>query len=256
MQTPQFQLNGKAAVVTGAGQGIGFAIAQAMAGMGARVVVAEINPTMGENAAAQLRAQGFDAQFMALDVRKPDQVRQVAMQSQSLLGRVDILVNNAGIVTNTPAENTADDEWLTILDVNLNGVFWCCREFGRLMLAQGTGAIVNIASMSGIISNHPQPQAAYNTSKAAVIMLTKSLAGEWASRGVRVNAIAPGYIATELTKRGMSNEAWRTVWLNETPMHRPGEPSEVASAAVYLASDAASYVTGSVFSVDGGYTVW
>jgi NAD(P)-dependent dehydrogenase (short-subunit alcohol dehydrogenase family) len=220
------------------------------------VVIAEINPEQGEKAASDLRVAGCDAIFLPLDVRNSRQVSEVAKQVHARYGQVDVLINNAGIVRNTPAEETSDEEWLSILDVNLNGVFWCCREFGRLMLAQGSGAIVNIASMSGIISNHPQPQVTYNTSKAAVIMLTKSLAGEWAKHGVRVNAVAPGYIGTELTKRGLSNEAWRTVWLAETPMHRVGEPAEVAAAAVYLASDAASYVTGSVLSVDGGYTVW
>ena len=143
-----------------------------------------------------------------------------------------------------------------VLNVNLNGVFCCCRAVAEHMLSRGSGSIVNIASMSGIIANHPQPQAAYNTSKAGVIMLTKSLAGEWASRGVRVNAIAPGYVATSLTRKGMETEAWRKVWLETIPMGRLAEPEEIGPSVVYLASRAISYVTGSVLTIDGGYTIW
>ena len=124
------------------------------------------------------------------------------------------------------------------------------------MLKQGKGSIVNLASVSGLISNYPQPQAAYNASKAGVINLTRSLAGEWARRGVRVNAIAPGYVGTPLTQKGLANAEWKRVWLDATPMGRVAEPGEIAPAAVYLASEAASYVTGSTLVVDGGYTAW
>jgi len=143
-----------------------------------------------------------------------------------------------------------------VININLNAVFYCCREFGKAMLKQGKGSIINTASMSGIISNVPQPQSAYNTSKAAVIMLTKSLAGEWAKRGVRVNSVSPGYIGTEMTKAGMSQSDWNQHWLEFTPMGRVGEPREVASVVLFLASDASSYFTGSNLVVDGGYTVW
>ena len=166
------------------------------------------------------------------------------------------MVNNAGIVRNTPAEETPDDNWKAVMDVNLDGVFWCCREFGKRMLDAGSGSIVSTASMSGLISNHPQPQAAYNASKAAVIHLTRSLAGEWAARGVRVNAVAPGYTATPLTKRGLETPGWRETWLGTTPMGRLAEPAEIAPAVLYLASEASSFVTGHTLVIDGGYTVW
>ena len=166
------------------------------------------------------------------------------------------MVNNAGIAHNVPAEEMTDEEWRRMISVNLDGVFWSCREAGLVMLERGSGSIVNIASMSGVVSNHPQPQAHYNAAKAGVIMLTKSLAGEWASRGVRVNSVSPGYIRTPLTELGMSRADWADVWLSSTPLGRIAEPREIAPAVVYLASDASSYATGTNLLIDGGYTSW
>ena len=242
-----FKLDGKQALVTGAAQGIGFEIAKGLSEAGADVIIADMNPGVGEAAASSIGGR-----FERLDVTDPGAVRDLAAK----LSGVSILVNNAGIVRNTPAEDTPDDDWKAVMGVNLDGVFWCCREFGRQMLDAGTGSIVSTASMSGLISNHPQPQAAYNASKAAVIHLTRSLAGEWASRGVRVNAVAPGYTATPLTKRGLETPGWRETWLGTTPMGRLAEPAEIAPAVLYLASEASSFVTGHTLVVDGGYTVW
>jgi NAD(P)-dependent dehydrogenase (short-subunit alcohol dehydrogenase family) len=150
----------------------------------------------------------------------------------------------------------ADADWLRVANVNLNGVFWSNRAFGNLMLKAGKGSIVNIGSMSGIIANRPQPQAGYNASKGAVHMLTKSLAAEWAERGVRVNAVAPTYIATDMTKAAIEATGWDKDWMDMTPMKRMGEVEEIASVVLFLASDAASLMTGSIVVADAGYTSW
>jgi NAD(P)-dependent dehydrogenase (short-subunit alcohol dehydrogenase family) len=245
------QLDNRVAIVTGGASGIGFEAANALKQCGAKVVIVDINQPGGEKAAAALGIK-----FMQADLTQSAQVREVASQVKSAYGRIDIAFNNAGICNNVAGEEQSDEEWLRVININLNAVFYCCREFGKVMLGQGKGSIINTASMSGIVSNIPQPQSAYNASKAAVIMLTKSLAGEWAKRGVRVNSVSPGYIGTDMTKRGMANAEWRQTWLQCTPMGRAGEVSEVASAVVFLASDASSYFTGSNLVMDGGYTCW
>lgn len=246
-----FAVEGRVAVVTGGAQGIGNAIATALAEHGAKVIVADIDAKSGAAA-----AQALGGEFVTLDVRDRLRVRAVADELWSRYGQVDILINNAGIARNSPSAETPAEEWLEVIDVNLNGVWWCSQAFGRRMVERGRGAIVNIGSMSGIVANKPQPQAHYNASKAAVHMLTRSLGVEWAPHGVRVNAIAPGYIGTDLTKRGLENPAWKKLWLEMTPFARVGEPADVAALALFLASDAAGYMTGSVVSVDGGYTSW
>jgi NAD(P)-dependent dehydrogenase (short-subunit alcohol dehydrogenase family) len=256
MYLEQMKLSDRIAVVTGAGRGIGLEIACALGQAGAIVVVADIDVANGQAAAESLRGSGLRAEFLQLDVTDSSAVKGAAAAVAANHGRIDVLVNNAGFADHPPTLECSDETYYRLMRVNLDGVFFCCREFGRYMTAAGRGAIVNIGSMSGIIVNKPQPQAHYNTSKAGVHMLTKSLACEWAQTGVRVNAVAPGYIATEMTLRGRSNPEWFNCWSEMTPMGRCGEPREVASAVLFLASDAASYITGSILSVDGGYTAW
>ena len=256
MYMKKYDLSGRVAVVTGGGRGIGLESACALAECGAAVVLAEIVHETGEAAARELREAGHEVSFEPLDVTHSDQVTALADKVVREHGRIDILVANAGIAHSDKGEDCPDAMWTRVIDINLNGVYWCNRAFGAHMLKAGSGAIVNIGSMSGIISNKPQEQAHYNASKAAVHMLTKSLAGEWASRGVRVNAVAPTYIVTEMTREGIENDAWYPTWIEMTPMRRCGEPHEIASVVLFLASDASSIMTGSIVVADAGYTVW
>lgn len=252
----KFDLSGKVAVVTGAGRNIGFACADALSEAGAYVVLTDLDASLGEQAVADLTARGRGCEFMALDVTDAARTNDVAEAIAAKHKKIDILVANAGIASHSPAEQMSDDDWLRVANVNLNGVFWSNRAFGRLMLQAGSGVIVNIGSMSGVIANRPQPQASYNASKAAVHMLTKSLAVEWAQKGVRVNAVAPTYIATDMTKAATEKSGWLEDWMYMTPMKRMGEVSEIASVVLFLASDASSLLTGSIVLADAGYTSW
>ena len=258
MYLEKLKLDGRVAVVTGGGQGIGAACAQALGEAGAKVIIAELLPERAAACAKALVAQGLDVAGLALDVTKSGSVDALAAKVVKDHGRIDILVNNAGVArSDVRAEDTSDDHWRFHMDVNVDGLFWCCRAFGRQMLAQGSGSIVNIGSMSGFIVNKPQPQSFYNASKAAVHHLTRSLAAEWGARGVRVNAVAPTYIETPLTSFGIKeNPEMYKVWLEMTPMGRVGQPEEIASVVHFLASDAASLVTGAIVLADGGYTCW
>ena len=251
MTAPNYALANQIVVVTGGGRGIGLEIARAMRGSGAHLVIAEAETEVGQSAAREL-----EGDFIQTDVTNSSSVKAMVDAVIAKHGRIDCIVNNAGICRNTPSEDVSDEEWRLVMSVDLDGVFYCCREAGKKMLERGSGTIVNIGSMSGIISNRPQPQSAYNTAKAGVIHLTNSLAGEWADRGVRVNCISPGYIGTPMTKLGLEIPEWKETWLSSTPMGRLGEPSEVAAVAVFLASPASSFMTGSNVVVDGGYTSW
>lgn len=240
MYLDKLRLDGRVAFVTGGAQGIGRAAAEALKEAGAKVITGDLS----------------DADVV-LDVRDSARVNAVADAIVREHGRIDILVNNAGIArSETAAEDVADEHWLNVLDVNLNGSFWCARAFGRHMLARGSGSIVNVGSMSGLIVNRPQPQSYYNASKAAVHQLTKSLAAEWGARGVRVNAVAPTYINTPINAFADREGDMYRRWIDGTPMGRLGETHEVASVILFLASDASSLMTGSIVLADGGYSCW
>ncbi|MGH6859449.1 MAG: SDR family NAD(P)-dependent oxidoreductase [Phyllobacterium sp.] len=249
----KLNLSGRRALVTGAGQGIGAACAHALAQTGARVICTDIDLQRAERTAEALATYGNGAEAFMLDVTDTAALEALAMRLEPL----DILVCNAGIVTNTPAEDMTDKEWQAVIDVNLTGVFRTCRAFGKPMLRAGRGSIVTIGSMSGTIVNVPQPQCHYNASKAGVHHLTRSLAAEWASRGVRVNSVAPTYIKTPLVE-AVAGEQGNLVekWLDMTPMGRLGNPDEVASVVQFLACDASSLMTGAIVSADAGYSAW
>jgi NAD(P)-dependent dehydrogenase (short-subunit alcohol dehydrogenase family) len=257
MYLDRFNLKGRVAVVTGGAQGIGLACVEALLEAGAHVYIADRNPKTAAEGQAAMKAKGYDVDVIEIEVTDSKQVDAAAARVMKEKDRIDILVCNAGIArSETAAEDVTDEHWLNVIDVNLNGLFWCCRAFGRHMLAAGRGSIVNIGSMSGIIVNKPQPQASYNASKAAVHHLTKSLAAEWGARGVRVNAVAPTYINTPLTAIAKTNRPMFDAWIDGTPMARMGEPDEIAAVVMFLASDAASLMTGSIVLADGGYTSW
>jgi NAD(P)-dependent dehydrogenase (short-subunit alcohol dehydrogenase family) len=257
MYLDKLKLDGRVAVVTGGGRAIGLACVHAFAEARAKVVIADVDPDVASAGQAELRKAGYNAEIVVLDVTRPNEVTKVADRLAAELGRIDILVNNAGIArSGTPGEEVTDELWLNVNDVNYNGVFWCCRAFGRHMLSAGRGSIVNIGSMSGFIVNRPQKQSYYNASKAAVHHLTRSLAAEWADRGVRVNSVAPTYIDTPMVRSVPDFEAMLKHWLRDTPMGRLGRPDEIASVVHFLASDASSLMTGAIVSVDGGFTCW
>ncbi|MBO1026526.1 SDR family oxidoreductase [Brucella pseudogrignonensis] len=253
----KFRIDGKIAVVTGAARGIGLSASEALAEAGAKVVLTDMSQELLDKALAELSAKGYSVEGELLDVTDVEGVQRVHDAVIARHGRVDILVNNAGIaISNHPAETMADNVWNKVIDVNLNGVFWCCRAFGKTMLENGSGNIVNVGSMSGFIVNRPQEQANYNASKAAVHHLTRSLAAEWGARGVRVNSVAPTYIDTEMNKYVYDDPEMYRHWVGGTPMNRLGRTDEVASVILFLVSEASSLMTGSIVLADGGYVCW
>ena len=257
MYLDRFKLDDKIAVVTGAARGIGLATSEALAEAGATVILTDMNADALDTAVTALSAKGLSVEGEVLEVTDPEAVQRVHDVIVARHGRVDVLVNNAGIaISNHPAETMSDEVWKKVIDVNLNGVFWCCRAFGKGMVDRGAGSIVNVGSMSGFIINRPQEQSNYNASKAAVHHLTRSLAAEWGARGVRVNSVAPTYIDTEMNSYVYQDAEMYRHWVGGTPMNRLGRVDEVASVALFLASDASSLMTGSIVLADGGYVCW
>ena len=237
-------------VITGAGRGIGYALAEAFTKEGAQVVVAEINEERGRAAAERL-----EAEFKQLDVSDAAAVKRVVRSVQSRYGRIDVWINNAGTAHKGLAVDLSPEEWDADIGVMLSGAFYCANQVGPIMLNQGSGNVINIASVNGLFAQ--MARAPYCSAKAGLIMLTKVLASEWATQGVRVNAVAPGVVMTELVQEGIDRGIVKEeAYVSRTPMGRLGKLGEIVEAVMFLASDEASYVTGEVIRVDGGWTAY
>ncbi len=246
-----FELKGKTVLVTGAGRGLGKEIALRLAQCEASIIISDIEyPQTTEKAILDMGARCMANET---DIADEDQVRDLADRVAAKYGQADILVNNAGIsqLSYTPTEDTSVEEWDNVLRINLRGTFLCCKYLGKLMIDGGGGAIVNIASTAGITGVARAP--AYCASKAGVILLTKSLALEWARYNVRVNAIAPHYLKTDLTSGLRNSDEVYSKLIKQIPMKRFGEVSEMVGAIIYLSSQASTYTTGAIITVDGGY---
>ncbi len=253
----KFRLDGYVSLVTGAGQGLGKYMAAGLAEAGSDIVIPDINFDKAKQNAGEIASLGVSTLPLHTDVTKPKSVQSMMQRVMDRFGKVDVLINNAGICKHVKVEEMSYRDWLEVIDCNLNGVFLVAQAVGRHMIERRRGSIINISSMSGIIVNSPQNQAAYNASKAGVIALTKSMACEWARYHVRVNTIAPGYMRIGVAEK-IFEEGGPMVerWMSMTPMGRPGEAEELQGIALYLASEASSYATGGVFTIDGGYTAW
>lgn len=255
---PEFSLQGKVAVVTGGARGLGLEMMDAVAQAGADVVAVDLLGEQARTSAEQVgKERGVRAAAYGLDVTDPQAVEATFDEIEQHFGHIDVLIGAAGIVENIPAEEYPPERWRKIVDVNINGLFFTAQAAGRRMIARRSGSIVLIASMSGMIVNHPQKQAAYNVSKAGVIMMARSVATEWAPHGVRVNALSPGYIRTALTDQVIEGiPGLRETWESMIPLGRMGVPHDLRGAVVFLASDASRYMTGANLVIDGGYTAW
>jgi NAD(P)-dependent dehydrogenase (short-subunit alcohol dehydrogenase family) len=248
-----FDISGRKALVTGAARGIGKVLALTLAEAGCDVSLVGLHIEGLEEVAAELHRIGVKALAYQVDVSKKDEVDRAFSKTAKEFGRLDICVNNAGVSFQMPVEDMPEEEWDNIIDTNMKGVFLCSQAAARIMIPQRSGCIINLASISGHAVNVPQKQAVYNSSKAGVAMLTKSMALEWAEYGIRVNALSPGYMKTEMTLSTMSHlfPEWEAI----TPLGRLGEPEELRGALLFLASDASSYMIGHDLIIDGGYTI-
>lgn len=251
----RMRLDGKKIFVTGGARGIGKSIAYAVAEAGADVAIVDIDIEEAEKTAQKI-AEDTGRRTIAIraDVTRPDEVDAMIETILKEFGRIDAAFCNAGICINAPAEEMTYEQWMKVIDINLTGVFLTAQAAGKVMIKQGGGSIINTASMSAHIVNVPQPQCAYNASKAGVVQLTKSLAVEWALKGVRVNSISPGYIGTDLTLNSPTLKPLIEKWKEMSPLRRLGKPEELQAIAVYLAGDASQFTTGSDFVIDGAFT--
>jgi NAD(P)-dependent dehydrogenase (short-subunit alcohol dehydrogenase family) len=248
-----YDFSGKGAVITGAARGFGLHFAEALAGLGASVVLGDVNADVGEAAAASIRERGGQARFAQLDVRRPEASAAAAAMAVEMTGSLDIWVNNAGVARHGRSEALTQDAWAMPLDIMLSGTFYGAQAAAKQMLGSGGGTIINIASVNGLVAQ--SGRASYASAKAGVIRLTEVLAGEWAQSGIRVNAIAPAVFMTDLARTSFADgSASPEVYLRRSPSGRMGEVPELVAALLFLASPHASYITGQTLKVDGAWT--
>lgn len=250
----KFTLENRTALVTGATRGLGRAFALALAEAGADVIIHGRDAAAAKEVKNEIESFGRTAHVVLGELTDRDGVESVVAEAISVAGTVDILINNAGACVHRPALEVTGDEWSHVIDTNLTALWNMSQAVGRHMIGRGTGSIVNVGSISGMIVNRPQMQPAYNASKAAVHQLTKSLAAEWAPLGVRVNAVAPGYVKTDMAP--VDEPRFRRQWIDDAAQQRYATPDEISPAVVFLASEAASFMCGTVLVVDGGYTLF
>jgi NAD(P)-dependent dehydrogenase (short-subunit alcohol dehydrogenase family) len=248
-----FDIAGRVVVVTGGGRGLGAALARGFAEAGARVVIGDQDAQTAQASAAQIGERGGQAIAMGCDITDPQAMQALLDRAQQQYGGLDVLVNNAGINIPKPVEDLSLEEWSRILGVNLTGTFIGCQAAGAIMLAQGSGCIINICSVHGHVGSYVHKAAAYNASKAGVINLTRSLALEWGDRGVRVNGISPGALATELMATRLADPEYVRKTMERLAIKRIGTPEDIVGAALFLASPAAAWITGHMLGVDGGW---
>lgn len=249
-----FRLDGKNVIVTGAGRGIGRALALALAHAGAKISVVGRDAEGAKQTLELIREAGSDGIVVSADINTDEGVNAAVSQTVAGLGSLDILVNNAGYCIHKPALEVTRDDYHAVMGVNVEALYFLSQAAGKVMEKQGHGNIINVGSISALIVNRPQWQPVYNASKAAVHQLTKSLAAEWAPLNIRVNAIAPGYIKTEMAP--VDEPRFKTRWIDDSPQQRYAMPDELGSTVVYLAGDGARFMTGSIIVIDGGYTLF
>jgi len=249
-----FDLTGKVALVTGASSGLGVQFARALANQGADLAICARRIEKLETVKKELENLGVKCYIHKCDVTRPDEIRETVKSVLNHYGKIDILVNNAGLGLNEPAEIQSDETWQTMMHTNLDGVYYFAREVGASMIEKGYGKIINIGSIHSSVAMTGLPLTAYCTTKGGVLMLTKALANEWAKKGITVNAIGPSYFASEMTESVIENDAFKKVIETYCPMGRPGQEGELDGALIYFASDASSFTTGQLLSVDGGWT--